>query len=305
MEGDYENRQVWQNVPFQHSNAQAQEIGRRQLTKICEACGITTRISNPEPFQYIPCKIRVGIEKDKSGIYDDKNVVTGVWPASFEPPSASRSTRPPKPTQAAWASSSKPSSTQSPAAPAQSPAAPSAQSPAAPARNSPAPKSPAPNSSFKSSPKLSPASMDKLMKEGVRFTDQWQPPDSSPASSSSSTDNETKAMIIGLHLKSRLAPQEISEALAKININIPASVVETLLVVWGKYDIGVAGSKANGGTPPQAASQTPSQPQTPSQTPPTQASPQASPQAPSSQTSFSSQPSPQSASDGGSAPWRD
>src|SRR6516165_9290551 len=103
-EGEHEKRQVWQHITFAHSNAQAQDIGRRQLKDLCEACGITTGISNPDPFKFIPCKIRVGIKKDKDGIYDDKNVVTRVWPAGYQPPSAS-GPRPPKP-QAAWASSS-------------------------------------------------------------------------------------------------------------------------------------------------------------------------------------------------------
>jgi hypothetical protein len=94
-EGEYEKRQVWQNITFVHSSARAQEIGRRELKDLCDACGITTNISNPEPFKFIPCKIRVGIKKDKDGIYDDKNVVTRVWPASYEPP-GSRA-RPPKP----------------------------------------------------------------------------------------------------------------------------------------------------------------------------------------------------------------
>jgi hypothetical protein len=102
-EGDYENRHVWQNITFQHSNTQAQEIGRRQLKDLCVACGITTGIHSLDPFKFIPCKIRVGIKKDKNGVYDDKNVVTRVWPASYEPPSSASGSRPPKP-QAAWAS---------------------------------------------------------------------------------------------------------------------------------------------------------------------------------------------------------
>jgi hypothetical protein len=67
-EGPYENRQVWQNIPFVHSSTQAQEIGRRQLKDLCVACGITTGISGPDVFKFILCKIRVGIKKDKDGV---------------------------------------------------------------------------------------------------------------------------------------------------------------------------------------------------------------------------------------------
>jgi hypothetical protein len=139
-EGEHEKRQVWRHITFAHSNTQAQDIGRRQLKDLCEACRITTSISGPEPFMHIPCKIRVGIKKDKDGVYDDRNVVTRVWPASYEPPASQRpvSPKPPSPKpQAAYASPPKPS-----------------------------PKSPT-------------ASIETAM-EGVRFTDQWQPPQTSP-----------------------------------------------------------------------------------------------------------------------------
>jgi hypothetical protein len=219
-EGEHEKRQVWQHITFAHSNAQAQDIGRRQLKDLCEACGITTGISNPDPFKFIPCKIRVGVKKDKDGIYDDKNVVTRVWPASYQPPSPS-GFRPPKP-QAAWAQpSSAPGSR------------PQATKPAAP----------------KSPPKSSPASSIDKMMEGVRFAD-YQPPDPPQTPT-----DEVKEMIIALHTKSRLVPQEISKELSKIDVKISTSTIENLLVEWNKY----AGSRANGGTPPQTSSQASSQ----------------------------------------------
>jgi hypothetical protein len=87
-EGECENRQVYQYIPFVHSSAKAQEIGRNQLKDMCVACDITTPISNPEQFKHIPCKIRVGVKKDKDGVYADKNVVTRVLPASYEPPAS-------------------------------------------------------------------------------------------------------------------------------------------------------------------------------------------------------------------------
>jgi hypothetical protein len=52
-EGEHEKRQVWQHITFQHSSTQAQDIGRRQLKDLCIACGITTNISNPDPFKFI------------------------------------------------------------------------------------------------------------------------------------------------------------------------------------------------------------------------------------------------------------
>jgi hypothetical protein len=255
-EGEHENRQVWQHITYVHSNAQAQDIGRRQLKDLCEACGIKTGISNPDPFKFIPCKIRVGVKKDKDGIYDDKNVVTRVWPAGYQPPSASGS-RPPKP-QAAWASSSTSSPSSAPGS------RPQATKPAAP----------------KSPPKSSPASSIDKMMEGVRFAD-YQPPDPPQTPT-----DEVKEMVTARRTRSGLGPQEISEELAEIGVKISISTIENLLV---EYDRGVAGSRANGGTPPQTAQVA------------SQASSQPSPQ-PSLQPS-SPQPSPQAAH-GDVPPWR-
>jgi hypothetical protein len=256
IEGDYEKRQVWQNITYQHSNAQAQEIGRRQLKDLCIACGITTGISGPDPFKFIPCKIRVGIKKDQEGIYDDKNVVTRVWPASYEPPVSAKST-----TRRLMPASKSPTASATPQPQASALASP----PTSPSLKSPAAKS----------------SAASLM-EGMRFTDYQSPnaPQNSPPqtpppqSSSSSTTDEVKAMIVALHTKSKLAPREISEELAKIDINISTNAIETLLVVWGKY----VGGGSNGSTPPQAVAPQPSS-QTLTQAPP-QPSSQTSTQAP-------------------------
>jgi hypothetical protein len=141
------------------------------------------------------------------------------------------------------------------------------------------------------------------MLEGVHFANYQPPSQNSPQTPtppqqtspqqnlSSVVDDEVKAMLIALRTKSRLSPQEISEAMARIDVKIPTVMIESLLVVWGKYDIGAtAGSSANGGgTPSQAASQAPQ-------------NSQGSPQTPSAASSeASSQGSPHSST----PPWRD
>jgi len=37
-------------------------------------------VSDVEVFKFIPCQIKVGIEKDKSGVYPDKNRISRVLP---------------------------------------------------------------------------------------------------------------------------------------------------------------------------------------------------------------------------------
>ena len=75
-EGEYENRFVWQRITFLHSNAQATMIGRKQFKDLCIATGISEQVADVEVFKFIPCEIKVGIEKDKQGCYPDKNKVS-------------------------------------------------------------------------------------------------------------------------------------------------------------------------------------------------------------------------------------
>ena len=74
----------WQHITFMHSKAQAVTIGRRQLKDLCTAIGVNEQVTNVEVFKFVPCQIKIGIEKDKQGIYADKNRVSRVLP--FEEP---------------------------------------------------------------------------------------------------------------------------------------------------------------------------------------------------------------------------
>jgi hypothetical protein len=95
-EGEYENRYAWQRITFQHSSNQAQQIGRQQLKDLCEATGVSEQVTDVEVFKFIPCLIRLGIEKDKDGVYPDKNKVARVLPLA---PAGPQPTKPvaPKP----------------------------------------------------------------------------------------------------------------------------------------------------------------------------------------------------------------
>jgi hypothetical protein len=78
LEGEYENRQVWQRLTITHSNLQAQTIGRKGVKDICVALGIDEQLQNAEPFLYKPARIRIKIKQDKAGNYDDQNAVSRV-----------------------------------------------------------------------------------------------------------------------------------------------------------------------------------------------------------------------------------
>ena len=76
IEGDFEGRQVWQRITFAHSNEQAQTIGRKTLKDLCVALDVNEQVDDAEVFLFKPARIRLGIEKDKQGIYPDKNKVS-------------------------------------------------------------------------------------------------------------------------------------------------------------------------------------------------------------------------------------
>lgn len=79
VNGPFTNRKVWQRLNIQNQSHDAQRIGQQQLAAICEATGAGA-ISDSEELHFRPCLISVGVEKDKTGEYQDKNKVTRVKP---------------------------------------------------------------------------------------------------------------------------------------------------------------------------------------------------------------------------------
>jgi hypothetical protein len=77
-DGEYAGRQLWQTLCYLHSNQQAQDIARRTLKDLCVALDIREQITDPEVFKYKPARVRVIVEKDKSGQYDDQNRIRRV-----------------------------------------------------------------------------------------------------------------------------------------------------------------------------------------------------------------------------------
>ena len=81
IEGDYEGRQVWQRITYLHSSEQAQTIGRKTLKDLCVATGVADeQVDNAEVFLFKPVRIRLGIERDKQGVYPDKNRISRILP---------------------------------------------------------------------------------------------------------------------------------------------------------------------------------------------------------------------------------
>ena len=105
-DGEYENRQIWQTLCYQHSNTQTQDIARKMLKDICVALGITEHVTDPEVFKFKPARVRISIEVDKYGQYDDQNRIKRVRPLTeadaeaAEAESATAASSTPKPSPA-------------------------------------------------------------------------------------------------------------------------------------------------------------------------------------------------------------
>lgn len=59
-EGDYKGRKLWKNLNLINDNPQAVEIAQRELTSICEACGLVV-IGSTEELHKIPMIISVKV----------------------------------------------------------------------------------------------------------------------------------------------------------------------------------------------------------------------------------------------------
>ena len=97
IEGDYEGRQVWDRITISHSSEQAQTIGRKLLKDLCVATGIAEPVNDAEVFLFKPVRIRLGIERDKQGVYPDKNRISRILPLeakSEEPDQPEQSAKP-------------------------------------------------------------------------------------------------------------------------------------------------------------------------------------------------------------------
>src|SRR5215831_96497 len=115
IEGDYEGRQVWQRITYLHSSEQAQTIGRKTLKDLCIATNVAEQVDDAEVFLFKPVRIRLGIERDKQGVYPDKNRISRILPleAKSEEPE-----QPAKPVAATKVASAAKTSKPAPAGPA-------------------------------------------------------------------------------------------------------------------------------------------------------------------------------------------
>jgi len=119
IEGDYEGRQVWQRITYLHSSEQAQTIGRKTLKDLWVATGVADeQVDNAEVFLFKPVRIRLGIERDKQGVYADKNRISRILPLEAKSEEPEQPEEPAKPGAATKVASAAKTSKPAPAGPA-------------------------------------------------------------------------------------------------------------------------------------------------------------------------------------------
>jgi hypothetical protein len=80
IEGDFENRTLWQNILIQHESEEAQKFGRQKFKDVLIALGITEDVTDLTVMCNKPCLIGVIVRSDKNGQYADRNEISRVMP---------------------------------------------------------------------------------------------------------------------------------------------------------------------------------------------------------------------------------
>jgi hypothetical protein len=85
LDGEFRGRKVYQIVTLHNDSQQAVTIGQALLTDIYTAIGHMGPTKDIRVLLFKPVMARVGIKRDKDGIYPDRNSVTRVMPPDYQP----------------------------------------------------------------------------------------------------------------------------------------------------------------------------------------------------------------------------
>lgn len=127
LQDGFKGRKMWQYLNIVNPSADAQRIAQSELREICEAAGLGNQVLDDSvKLHNVPMLVKIKIEKDDIGQYDDKNKPVAWKPASAAQGAAPGGFRPPVATPASPASFKASVATPAPAAgpsqPAQAPA---------------------------------------------------------------------------------------------------------------------------------------------------------------------------------------
>lgn len=82
IDGDYQGRKIFENYNLRNPSADAVRIGRQQLAKLCLAIGVGPFALHDanDALCWKPFIGKVGVQKDKTGNYDDQNRIKSYKP---------------------------------------------------------------------------------------------------------------------------------------------------------------------------------------------------------------------------------
>jgi hypothetical protein len=89
---DYKGRRIFHNITLQNASQQAVEIGQRLLKDIYDNVGVTGPTRDIQVMLFKPVMARVGIKRDKDGVYADRNCITSVRSPDYQPSKQRRNT---------------------------------------------------------------------------------------------------------------------------------------------------------------------------------------------------------------------
>jgi len=89
VQGDFENRRVWDRINFRHTNEVTQRIGQQALAELCTAVGLKGPLDDTTELHGVPVEIRVAIQP-ATDQYAASNVVKRYQPADGRPVAEAR-----------------------------------------------------------------------------------------------------------------------------------------------------------------------------------------------------------------------
>jgi hypothetical protein len=94
VDGDFTGRTIFHDVTLSNDNPTAEKIGREQLASLCAAVG-KNNVHDSGELHDTPLQIRLGIKKDPSGQYEDRNVISRFEASAMARPAVAKAFTPP------------------------------------------------------------------------------------------------------------------------------------------------------------------------------------------------------------------
>jgi hypothetical protein len=87
LDGPHAKRRIWDSLNIVNPSADAENISKRAVIRLCEIHGIPTPLRDSSLLHFKPTRIKVRTDPPKNG-YDAKNVIKGYSSATGAVPAA-------------------------------------------------------------------------------------------------------------------------------------------------------------------------------------------------------------------------